>query len=225
MHRRPKFEELSDEEDGGNNEIKGSHSKPKVEEPEDYKNRRDKRESTIMNNFFDDDPFFSGSFFSNANSIFNRHSEMMKRMHNDFESMFERSSVGGDMLNNNNGRSVYYCSTTTTTSSNGVTETKRKVQDSRTGTERVTVKRQIGDKSCIIDKTKDREGREQNIKRLENVKEEEESLFEEEWKKKSEYLPRWGRFDRDDKYSLTNSIHHNNSKPKYKSLENKYVKK
>lgn len=110
---------------------------------------------------------------------------MMQRadeMFRNFDQHFERQMAMGDNV-------VCYSSTTTTTSSDGVTKTKRTVKDSRTGTEKVSVIKAVGDKRSVMEKIKDKEGREEITKRLENVTEEED--FEKEWKERSKSLPKF----------------------------------
>ncbi len=136
--------------------------------------------------FFDDDPFFSSPLES-----------MMAGASISSSSVRTRSGSGG------NG--VYYSSTTTMTSANGVTETTHAVEDSRTGTQKVAVKRSLGDKSTTVEKVRDREGREQTTKKLENVTEQEEDQFDAEWQDKSSRLPSWGRHHLDATNSLMSS--------------------
>jgi hypothetical protein len=146
---------------------------------------------------FEDDPFFS------HDSIMN---DFMSRP---FGSSYSNSS--SSITRSGGPGGVYYSSTTTVSSANGVTETTHAVQDSRTGTEKVAVKRSIGDKSSTVEKVRDREGREQTTKRLENVMEDEERTFDQDWNHKSSHLPNWGRPHANGANSLMSSTRNNRS--------------
>eukprot|EP00817_Percolomonadidae_sp_ATCC50343_P007342 CAMPEP_0117424832 /NCGR_PEP_ID=MMETSP0758-20121206/5189_1 /TAXON_ID=63605 /ORGANISM="Percolomonas cosmopolitus, Strain AE-1 (ATCC 50343)" /LENGTH=141 /DNA_ID=CAMNT_0005208881 /DNA_START=431 /DNA_END=856 /DNA_ORIENTATION=- len=114
-----------------------------------------------MGSFFnDDDDFFGGSMMSSM-------SNMMQQM----------QSMGPS----SNGS--YYSSTTTTTSSNGVTQTTHHMEDSRSGTKKSKIHRQIGDKAHTIEKTYNQDGTETETKHLSNIMEgDEEQDFENQWK-------------------------------------------
>ncbi|KAG2373618.1 hypothetical protein C9374_011907 [Naegleria lovaniensis] len=198
QEKGPTFEELSDEEE----QLQGEHhsnssGSVRYEDPDDMNanhSRRHPRASSqprphhreshtrdhdpfAIRSIFDQDPFFSNPF-GHFSSLMQRTEDMFRH----FDQNFERQMAMGDNV-------VCYSSTTTTTSSDGVTKTKRTVKDSRTGTEKVSVIKAVGDKRSVMEKTKDREGREEITKRLENVTEEEE--FEKEWKERSKSLPKF----------------------------------
>ncbi len=140
------------------------------------------------------------SFFSSSRSLF---SSMMRDMERSFESM--HTSMNSSSPSSQN---VFYSSTTVTTSSNGVTETTKKVKDSRSGLERTTHARQIGDKYLAVDKVKDRQGRETVTKHLQNIREEEEPEFDDSWKQQASKLPQWrSRFHLDELPSHSNHSH------------------
>eukprot|EP00741_Cyanophora_paradoxa_P017352 tig00020961_g16762.t1 len=78
---------------------------------------------------------------------------------------------------------VYYSSTSTTRMGpGGVVETQTSVRDGTTGTERIVLERKLGDKGRRIVRERDATGREQTIDTLENVREDEISQFDEQWR-------------------------------------------
>ena len=128
--------------------------------------------------FFQNDPFFSSPFGA-VSSMMKRSDEMFRRMH---EGMNRQINSMDD------GNSMSFSSSITSVSTDGVTKTKKTVKDSRNGVEKVSIIKQVGDKKSIVEKTRDKEGREECSKRLEGVTEEDE--FEKEWKQKSKDLPK-----------------------------------
>ncbi|KAL0487624.1 Mlf [Acrasis kona] len=199
-HSRPIIEEIDSDEDVNDTQ---HHSRPTFEEPEDRsrssrdRSNRSQRSQTHADSFgfghddffgpsmmtrFFDDPFFSSGFGRTRGSSLSSMMNMPSMM-----SSFESSSSGGGQ------GSVFYSSTTTTTSANGVSETTRSVKDSRSGTERIAVKRSINGKSATVEKVRDNRGREQTTKRLENMTEDDQDTFDGEWNRVSNELPSWGR--------------------------------
>lgn len=62
------------------------------------------------------------------------------------------------------------------------------MKDSRDGTEKVSVKRQLGNKSHEIKKIKNRDGIEQTVKTLNNIEEGEEEEFNRQWEESARSL-------------------------------------
>lgn len=141
------------------------------------------------------DPFFShGDPFESMAHQFDgffgmgsRHRQMMDRMRH----MGDMMSTMADNFSGGDNGFVSYSSSTTMTSRDGVTETSHRVSDSRTGTEKVSIKRQIGDRAHLVEKTRDRHGREQTFKHLENILPEEETEFDMQWTEQARDLPMW----------------------------------
>ncbi len=124
----------------------------------------------------------------------------------------EYDSRGNRRRKPHHQKSVFYSSTTSITSANGVTEMKKAMKDSRTGTEKVSVQRKIGDKAITVEKVSDKTGREQTTKKLENVTEEDERNFEKEWFRVSGQLPQWYPSSSSASASLTASSGHHQSR-------------
>lgn len=99
------------------------------------------------------------------------------------------SSFGGG----GSGGTFYSKTTTRTVGPGGVMEERSSEKDSRSLTERVSVKRKIGDKTHMIERTRDGSGREETIQQFENLPEEETNDFDQEWESQSRALPRWSR--------------------------------
>lgn len=111
------------------------------------------------------DSFFGGSgggFFG----------DMFSGMHNmmaEFDRKFEEMASGQFPTD---GSQVYYSSSVrTTTGPGGVQEVKRVTRDSREGTERVSMARRIGDRSQVIQTTRDVSGHEETLNTVNNMTE------------------------------------------------------
>jgi hypothetical protein len=147
-----------------------------------------------------EEDFFGGSMLGGFGNVSRRMGRMMEEFERGFENDFGSSHSRG-----NNGR-AFYSSTTTMSSANGVTETTHAVADSRSGTQKVEVKRSLGDKTHVVTKVRDREGREQTVKRLQNITDDDEETFDREWNNASTHLPSWGRRNTTHGRSLTDNI-------------------
>lgn len=83
--------------------------------------------------------------------------------------------------------------------------------DSRDGTEKISVKRQLGNKSHEIKKIRTRDGVEQTVKTLNNIEEGEEEEFNREWENAAQSL----NLLRNNYGMLSGSSRHNqNSQPR-----------
>ncbi|EFC35596.1 predicted protein [Naegleria gruberi] len=142
----------------------------------------------MSNSFFDNDPFFSNSPFDMMSSM-KRSEQLFKRMDEDFNSHFNNINNHSNFDNANS----YYSSSFSSISSNrdGSKISKRKeiIKDSRTGTEKVSITKQVGDKKSLLEKTRDKQGKEHVFKKLENVSTDQD--FDKEWKQYSKQLPKF----------------------------------
>mmetsp|Transcript_1825 Transcript_1825/g.4086 ORF Transcript_1825/g.4086 Transcript_1825/m.4086 type:complete len:335 (+) Transcript_1825:38-1042(+) len=93
---------------------------------------------------------------------------------------FSSSSVmaGG----NGQPQVLYSSSSRTSLGPGGVLEHQEQVRDGRSGTERVTIKRGLGDRARTITKCRDAEGQEETIDCVDNIDEHEASQFDAEWR-------------------------------------------
>eukprot|EP00771_Trimastix_marina_P000323 gnl/Trimastix_PCT/1343.p1 GENE.gnl/Trimastix_PCT/1343~~gnl/Trimastix_PCT/1343.p1 ORF type:complete len:282 (-),score=9.35 gnl/Trimastix_PCT/1343:42-887(-) len=75
----------------------------------------------------------------------------------------------------------------------GVVETQRSERDSRSGIERISVRRELGERSVQVSRERDAEGREQHTQHIENLRDSDLSAFDEEWRSAADRsLPSWG---------------------------------
>lgn len=141
------------------------------------------------------DPFFShGDPFESMAHQFDDFFGMGSRHRQMMDSMMRMGDMMSTMADNFGGADngfVSYSSSSSMTSRNGVTETSHRVRDSRTGTEKVSIKRQIGDRAHLVERTRDRHGREQTFKHLENIVPEEETEFDMQWSEQAQDFPMW----------------------------------
>lgn len=127
---------------------------------------------------FGNDDFFGGGLQGRIGSMMrefdNMHNHMNSHMNSLMNSSMEQSRGSG------NGK--FYTKTQTFVSQNGVTQQTVQESDS-TGKKRVKVQRQIGDKGSEVETILDSSGNEVTTKRLNNMLEDEENDFEENWSK------------------------------------------
>eukprot|EP00002_Diphylleia_rotans_P037949 TRINITY_DN8556_c0_g2_i2.p1 TRINITY_DN8556_c0_g2~~TRINITY_DN8556_c0_g2_i2.p1 ORF type:complete len:180 (+),score=34.17 TRINITY_DN8556_c0_g2_i2:277-816(+) len=105
------------------------------------------------------------------------------------------SSVSYSSSQSGSGPAVHYSSSKTVRMGpGGVAEVHESVQDSRTGTEKITVQRRIGDQAYTVSKEKTRTGQERTSRHLENMTEADASAFDQRWQTASTqaHMPRIG---------------------------------
>lgn len=163
--------------------------------------------------------------------MFQNMRRMMDEMHNTFEaasqnpsshmytqqSFMSYSSIGGGQPQ------VYQASTSTTQAAGGVRETRKMVRDSQTGMEKVSVGRQIGERSHVIERQRNRRtGDQEENQEYVNIEEDDAQRFNQEWQERTrdagrglEYRRRGDRSERRPQKALPTS----GMQPSYRDRE------
>ncbi|XP_035211810.1 myeloid leukemia factor 1-like [Stegodyphus dumicola] len=130
-------------------------------------------------------PFgFGSSLFPNMDDMFANFSQMSN---NPNCHSFSSSSVMTYTTDESGRPQVYQASSSTRTAPGGVKETRRSVQDSRTGLQEMAIGHHLNDRGHVIEKKKNRyTGDEEENHEYLNLDEEEAEQFNQEWQQKAQ---------------------------------------
>ena len=136
--------------------------------------------------FFDDEPRRSG--FSEIIEDMQKSMRSMSRMMDQMWRGYHTHPAEEEHAEKKD-EDYQYSSETKSSYSNGVSHTKTRTTDSRTGKTNYIETRRIGDKSVTMKREIDKDGKQTNTHSLQNVKEEELDQFNHEWETKKKSVP------------------------------------